>query len=135
MTIVVGVWFALAGSLAVLAGLAGRRRARRLCRDGLSTWAMAVPPAADGDQSTGSPRRTLIQYTLRDGRVLERNAPAPVRKAASLRPGQNVLVWYDPDDPQDLLVYGREGRFSDRTLMAAGILFMLVGAAIAVFVH
>jgi Protein of unknown function (DUF3592) len=135
MAIVAGVWFALAGALAVLAGLSGRRRARRLRRDGLSTWAMTVSPAAGDDQPGGSPRRTVIQYTLKDGRVLERTAPAPVRKAASLRPGQNVLIWYDPQDPQDVLVYGCEGRFSDRAFMAAGLLFMLIGAGTAGFVH
>jgi Protein of unknown function (DUF3592)/Mu transposase, C-terminal len=77
----------------------------------------------------------LIQYALMDGRVIERSSPEPVRRAALLRPGQKVLVWYDPADPQDVVVYGREERFADRTFVAVGLLFVLVGTATAAFVH
>jgi len=52
----------------------------------------------------------LIQYTLTDGRVVERIFPEPARKASSLHPGQKVLVWHNPEDPQEILVCGREGR-------------------------
>jgi len=136
MSVLIGIWFALVGGLAVLAGLSGMRHRRRLRRDGLPTWAVSVsPPVAAGDQPRGSPRRTLIQYTLTDGRVVGRIFPEPARKAASLRPGQKVLVWYDPEDPQDVLVYGREGRFADRAFLAVGVLFMIVGARTAAFLH
>jgi hypothetical protein len=136
MSILIGAWFALAGGLAVLAGLCAMRRVRRLRRDGLATWAMAVPPpACAGEQPDGSPRRPLIQYTLTDGRVVERISPAPARRTASLHPGQKVLIWYDPKDPQDVLVYGREGRFADRAFVAVGVLFMLLGVGTAVLVH
>lgn len=70
-----------------------------------------------------------------DGRVLELSLPASARKAAALNPGQRVLVWYDPEDPQDVLVYGRDGHLADRTFVAAGTLFMLAGAAIATFIR
>jgi hypothetical protein len=93
MSILIGGWFAVAGPLALLAGLSGMRRARHLRRDGVSAWAMAVaPPVAAGEPPQGSSRRTLIQYALADGRVVERISPEPARKAASLRPGQKVLV-------------------------------------------
>jgi hypothetical protein len=128
MSIVIGVWFALAGGLAALAGLSGRRRARRLRRYGLSAWATAVPSPASAGQP---PRRTMIQYALPDGQVIERLSPPPARRAASLQPGQNVLLWYDPADPQDVLVYGREGRLADRAFVAAGMLLILAGAGIA----
>ncbi|MGD0376489.1 MAG: DUF3592 domain-containing protein [Streptosporangiaceae bacterium] len=133
MPIAIGVWFALAGAVAAVAGLSGLRRSRQLRRDGLSAWAVAVPPAVPaGEPSDGSPRRTLIQYSLPDGRVVERIAPGPARKAAALRPGQQVLVWYDPEDPEDVIVYGREGRTADRVFVAVGVLFMLIGTGIAV---
>jgi Protein of unknown function (DUF3592)/Mu transposase, C-terminal len=136
MSILIGIWFALVGGLAVLAGLSGMRHGRRLRRDGLSTWAIAVPPPVlASDRPGGSPRRTLIRYTLTDGRVVERISPEPARRAASLRPGQKVLVWYDPEDPQDVLVYGREGRFADRAFLAVGVLFMIVGTGTAAFIH
>ena len=70
-----------------------------------------MPRPVSGEQRPGgSPGRTLIQYTLADGRVVERVSPGTARKAASSRrPGPRVLIWYDPEDPQDVLVDGREG--------------------------
>jgi hypothetical protein len=136
MSILVGILIALPGGLAVLAGLSARRRARRLRREGEPAWAMAISrPALPDEQPGRSPDRTLIQYQLADGRVLELVSPAPVRKTAVLSPGQKVLVWYDPEDPQDVLVHGREGHLADRAFVAAGILFMLLGIAIATFVR
>jgi hypothetical protein len=46
-----------------------------------------------------------------------------------------VLLWYDPDDPDDALVYGRWGRAADRAFVAAGALLVVIGAGIAVFGH
>jgi hypothetical protein len=136
MLIVIGVWFALAGGVAALAGLTGMRRARRLRRGGSPVWAVALPqPVAVDEEPGGSPGRTVIQYTLADGRVVERPSPGSARKAAMLRPGQKVLVWYDPDDPQDVLVYGREGRAADLVFVIAGALFIALGAGIAAIGH
>jgi hypothetical protein len=73
----------------------------------------------------------LLQYTLADGRVMERAAPA-ARKSAALEPGQRVLIWYDPEDPDDVLVYGHWGRASDRALLAAGAICVLAGLGLAV---
>jgi hypothetical protein len=151
MAVMIGVVLVLAGGLAAIAGLSGLRRARRLRRDGAPAWALAVsPPAAAGEERQS--RRTLIQYALADGRVVERlqrpdllggtvgglgpqHCPQPARKAGWLRPGQHVLVWYSPEDPQDVLVYGREGHLADRAFVAAGALIMLTGAGIAGFAH
>jgi hypothetical protein len=136
MLIVIGVWFALAGGLAALAGLTGMRRARRLRRGGSPVWAVALPrPVSMDEAAGGSPGRTVIQYTLADGRVVERVSPGSARKAAMLRPGQKVLVWYDPDDPQDVLVYGREGRVADLAFVIAGALFIVLGVGIAAISH
>ena len=58
MSILIGVWFAVAGGLAVLAGLTGMRRVRRLRRNGVATWAATVePPARAGEREDGSPGR------------------------------------------------------------------------------
>src|SRR5215510_6372303 len=129
MLIVIGVWFALAGGLAALAGLTAMRHVRRLRRGGPPVWAAALPVSAS-EETGGSPGRTVIQYTLADGRVVERVSPGSARKAAVLRPGQKVLVWYDPDDPQDVLVYGREGRAADLAFVIAGALFIVLGVGI-----
>jgi len=132
MVVLIGIWFALAGALAVLTGLSARWRARRLRRHGQSVWATAVPaPTTAGGGTAGAAPRTMLEYTLPDGRVLEQLAPARVRKTATLRPGQQVLVWYHPEDPQDILVYGRDGRLGDRALLVTGGLVMVIGIALA----
>jgi hypothetical protein len=118
-----GIWLAVGGAVATLAGLSGMRRFRRLRRGGQTAWAATIPAAVP----TGRP---LLQYTLADGRVMQRIAPAALRR----RPGEHgkkVLIWYDPDDPDDVLIYGRWGRASDRAFLAAGVMFILLGAGIA----
>jgi Protein of unknown function (DUF3592) len=136
MAVVIGVWFAVAGGVAALAGLSGRRRERRLRRSGLSAPGMVLPSRVTADEPPGGrARRFLIQYSLADGRVIERTWSQPMRIAAPLRAGQHVLVRYDPADPGDFLVRSGEGRYSDRAFMAAGMLFILIGAGIAAFSH
>jgi hypothetical protein len=133
MLVLVGAWFALAGGISALAGLCARQQTRRLRRTGLSAWATAVAaPASGDDQPDGPVHRTLIRYTLTDGRVVEQASPRPARKSASLHPGQKVLVWYNPQDPLDVVVYGQEGRLADRAFVVVGVVFVLLGVAIAV---
>ncbi len=127
MIVLFGVWLALAGAVALLAGLAGRRRVRRLRRHGLTAWGVIVP--APGEEEP--PRRTLVQYRLADGQVLERIVPAAGIRTARLPPGQKVLVWYDAEDPGDILVYGRWGRAADWAFVAAGAVFVLGGLILA----
>ena len=135
MTIGIGIWFALAGGLAALAGLTGMRHTRQLRRRGVTAWATAVPPVSADDPLGGPPQRTVIRYGLADGRVIEQIVPEPAWKAAMLRAGRKVLIWYDPENPQDILIHGREGRHFDRAFVAAGMLFMLLGTGIAAFGH
>jgi hypothetical protein len=95
---------------------------------------MAVRPPATPDQEPGgSGGPLLIRYTLADGRVMERITPQPARKQPGLRAGQPVLVWYNPEDPDEVLVYGRETRAADRGFLIAGVIFMLLGAGLAAF--
>jgi hypothetical protein len=107
----IGVWFGLAGALAVVVALAGRARARRLRRDGVMVWGTAVPGA----------ERTLVRYALPDGALLERPARDPLRKSRALLPGQQILLWYNPADPGDSVLFGRDGRISDRVLLCVGL--------------
>jgi hypothetical protein len=136
MPVLIGALFALPGALAVLAGLSGRHRARRLRRGGSSAWALALPmPLPAGQRPEEPPDRLLLQYTLADGRVLEQLAPRRAGKSAPLHPGEKVLIWYDPEDPREVLVYGREGRASDRVFVIAGALFILLGVGFAAIGH
>jgi hypothetical protein len=128
MAIAIGVWIAFAGVLALLVGVAARRHVRRLRTSGVTTWATAVHrPVPDHPRG----QRVSLQYTLADGQVLER--PVPARRAALLSAGEKVLVWYDPGDPTDVLVYGRDGRGSDLAFMMVGLAFIVIGTAIAAF--
>src|SRR5262249_19570210 len=76
MVIVCGVWLVLAGALALLAGHSGRARVRRLRRRGLTTWGVTVAPPSEEERHADRPRRTLVQYRLADGHVLEQIVPA-----------------------------------------------------------
>jgi hypothetical protein len=136
MQTVIGLLLAAPGALAVLAGACAMHRVRRLRRAGVATWARTVdmPASGDGDwQSAGTPRQLLIQYALADGRVFERTTLARAGRKGLLEPGQKVLVWYDPEDPDDVLVYGRWSRATNRTFVALGALFVLIGGWVALF--
>ena len=129
--IVFGAWLALAGALALLAGLSGRARVRRLRRHGLTTWGVTASPPDAAERQPDGPRRMLVQYRLADGQVLERIVPAAGLRRAPLQPGQKVLIWYDAEDPGDILVYGRWGRAADWAFVAAGAVLVVIGLILA----
>jgi hypothetical protein len=136
MLILFGIWVAVAGGVAALAGLSGLHRVRRLRRDGVTAWALAVPePTPAGGEPADPDSRIRLQYALADGRVVERIGPAPRRRPGTPRPGDKVLIWYDPADPDDVLVYGHWGRTSDRVFLTVGLLLIVAGTAIGVAGH
>jgi hypothetical protein len=125
--IVIGVWIGLAGALAALVGVTGFRRIRRLRARGVKAWAAVTPHEAEGGQSP----YMSFRYELSDGRVVERISSMPARKAAALRPGQKVLIWYDQEEPDDILVYGRREGFLDVAFVVTGTVLVLAGAGLA----
>jgi hypothetical protein len=129
MSIVIGVWFGLAGGLAALVGVIGLCRIRRLRARGVKAWAAATPYDAEGGRS----RLVSLRYELADGRVLERIRSLPARKAVALRPGQKVLIWYDPAEPEDILVYGRREGLADATFIVVGALLVLAATGLGAF--
>lgn len=134
LSIVIGIVLALAGGLAVLAGWADQRRARQLRQHGIRTWAMVVAWPATEDEAGGAAQRprTVIQFSLTDGRVIEQAHPGALRhKAGRFQPGQHVMVWYDAEDPGDVLVYGRGTRHADAAFISVGTFCMLAGLLIA----
>ncbi len=135
MAIEIGIWLCLVGGLAALTGLTGMRRLRRLRSDGVAVWAMAVPRTAPPGEVADDPSdQTVLQYELEDGRVLERIGPGTsLRAAARLQPGQRVLVWYDPADPDDIMVFGRSKRRVDEAFVAVGVLLVVAGATFVAF--
>jgi hypothetical protein len=124
MATIVGIWLALSGVIPALVGLTALRRARWLRQRGVQAWAAVVP-----DSSPNGERGTVLQYKLPDGRVIERLAAG---RTAELLPGERVLIWYDPADPQDILIQGYDGRRSDRLFVIAGAVLMAAGTVIGV---
>jgi len=124
MATAVGIWLALSGAVPALAGLAALHRARRLRRHGVQAWAAAVP-----DSSPNGERGTALQYRLPDGRTLEKLGAG---KTAALLPGERVLIWYDPDDPQDILIQGHDGRGWDLVFVLSGAVLVAAGAVIGI---
>jgi hypothetical protein len=131
MLLLTGAWFALVGGLAVLAGLSGRRRSRRLRERGSAVWARIVAGPVPAGPADGSPARPLLQYTLADGQMMERIAPRRARRGGRLRPGQRILIWYDPQDPDDILVFGHQGRAADLAFIVTGLVLILTGGWLA----
>jgi hypothetical protein len=131
MLVVFGLCLALPGLLALITGVTGWRRVGRLRQHGTSAWAMVVP-AADGrpDWPELDRPRVMIQYTLDDGMVMERPLPLPASET-KLTPGERVLIWYDPADPGDAIMYRRAPRRGTVAFMAAGTFFLALGVAIA----
>ena len=136
MLIVFGIWLALAGGVAALTGQTGLRRVRRLRHHGTTAWALAVPEPVPAGESPGDPgRHVLLRYTLPDGQLFERCGPVLDSKRGSPRPGDKVLIWYDPADPDDVLVYGHWGRAGSLALLAAGLLLLLAGTGLLLAGH
>jgi hypothetical protein len=130
MALVLGAWLAFSGLVPFLVGLASRERSRRLRRDGVKTWAVVVlAPRQPSDDLTD--RKVALEYSLADGRVMEQPIGVAGRKASALVPGQRVLIWYAPNDPADILVYGRDGQVSDRIFTLLGAALLLAGVLIA----
>ena len=129
MLVVTGAWLSLVGALAAIAGLADSRRVRRLRRNGVKDWATIVGSGIGPGDSAEVPSPEMIRFSLADGRVVEKILPNPGRA------GQKILVWYDPDDPADVLVYGRQGRRVDGIFIAIGCVMFVAGAAIAALGH
>jgi hypothetical protein len=130
MAAVLGVWIGLAGAVSALVGLAGRRRIRRLRQHGVETWAVAVPrPRGEGARGDSEAPAVVLEYTLPNGQVLENFA---ARHTDALEPGQQVLIWYDPADPLDVLVYRRRAELLDAVFVGAGILLIAVAVVFGV---
>ncbi|MFI9100708.1 DUF3592 domain-containing protein [Streptomyces fildesensis] len=129
---VVGVFagFAvLSGVVVSLAGLAGLRAIRLIGGAGTEAEALVKrtgPAAAD------SAIRPLLQFTVADGRVVEISSPVPASRHRPLTDGSTVWVRYDPVDPRDVVVVGRERRGLEYALVGIGALFVLIGLGLLI---
>src|SRR5262249_45982935 len=130
MSIAIGLFLVIPGCLAVLVGWSSMRRLQRLRNHRVAVWAAIVPLPEPAGEREGH-GRTLLRYTLEDGRIVERPQPGSARRGATLEPGRTVLIWYDPADPEDVLVFGRYGRLTDWAFVIGGLLLVLSGIIVA----
>ncbi|MGP9021427.1 hypothetical protein ACT1U9_23885 [Streptomyces sp. BR1] len=124
MLFVLAGFTAFGGLVALLAGAYGLRETRRLMEAGGLAWAL-VKPAPPGSG------RPLLQYETVDGRVLELPSPVPPSRREPLTPGGRVRLSYDPADPREVILLGRERTGLDRSFIAAGAAVLAVGLVLA----
>ncbi|MBV6697800.1 DUF3592 domain-containing protein [Kitasatospora aureofaciens] len=127
------VFGGLGGVIAYLAGVVGLRDLRRLRRVGVSVQAL-VRERVPGPEDRALPPRPLLQFETEDGQVVEVFSPVPSTPRHPLPDGGYVPVRYDPADPRQVVVEGRERRPVEYAFMALGILMVLIAITLGVAV-
>lgn len=123
--VVLAVFTALGGLVALLAGAYGLRQTRRITAAGEVAQALvkAAPPGAE---------RPVLQFETGDGRVVEVVSPVPPSRRHPLAAGDRVRIAYDSDDPRETVVPGHERRGIDRGFVAAGVAVLALGLVLTV---
>ncbi|WP_051941174.1 DUF3592 domain-containing protein [Phaeacidiphilus oryzae] len=109
-----GLFLGIGGAVAYLAGVQGLREAQRLLRVGVPARALVKTAAGAGGV------RPLLQFTTREGAVLEVYSPVPPSRARPLADGQEVDLAYDPLDPRQVVVRGRARLGLEYAFLALG---------------
>jgi hypothetical protein len=122
---------AFGGMLAVLVGAYELREARRASRTGVRVEALVKRRPGEAPEESPPPR-PVFQFVTEDDRVMEVVCPAPSTRRQPLRPGGNVLVSYDPADPRNVVVHGRERLGPERAFIAGGALVVLISVVLLV---
>lgn len=118
------VFLGFGGLLVYLVGLGALAETRRLRRVGVLVSALVKDrPAVRGDVSGRS--APLLQFPTEDGGVMEVFSPVGSSRARPLTDGSQVLITYDPADPRQVLVSGRERRPLDYAFVGLGVCLML----------
>lgn len=124
------VFAGIGGLTAYLAGAVGLRDSRRLRRVGVPVQALVRYRSLEAGDLTGSPR-PLLQFTTLDDAVMEVFSPVPAARSQPLADGTLVWISYDPADPRQVAVRGRERGRLDVAFLALGS-GALIGALILV---
>jgi hypothetical protein len=129
MAVGVAVFLALGGLVAWLAGATGLSEVRRLSQVGESALALVryrAPGAEDG--SAASP--PMLEFTTRGRQVVEVFSPVPSSRALPLEQGGHVWLHYDPAEPSQVQLVGRERRRLEYAFLLLGAVALL-GSVVA----
>ncbi|MFI9274368.1 DUF3592 domain-containing protein [Kitasatospora sp. NPDC052896] len=121
----------LGGLVAYLAGAVGLHEIRRLRQSGTSAQAL-VRYRALGPEDRSGAIRPLLQFATEDGRVVEVFSPVPPGRSHPLVDGATVRVRYDPADPRQVLVDGRERRGLEYAFLGLGTAVLLTALLLLV---
>ncbi|MDT0467815.1 DUF3592 domain-containing protein [Streptomyces gibsoniae] len=117
---------AFGGVAAGLAGCFGLRQAQRVSRTGVRVPALVKErPGRLGEKPP-----PVLQFVTEDDRVMEVVSPVSPDRRLPLRDGDNVLVTYDPDDPRNIVVQGRERFAVERAFIICGAAVALLATAL-----
>lgn len=128
---VLAVIAAFGGTFAVLVGAYGLRQARRVSETGVCVQALVKRHPGEAREES-APLRPLLQFVTEDDRVMEVVCPVPTTRRQPINDGDNVLVSYDPADPRNVVVHGRERLVSERVFIAGGALVVLLSVTLLV---
>lgn len=121
------------GMFAVLVGAHGLRQARRVSETGVRVQAL-VKRHPGGVREESALLRPLLQFVTEDDRVMEVVCPVPSTRRQPFGDGDNVHVSYDPADPRNVVVHGRERLGPERVFIAGGSLVVLLSLTLLVVV-
>ncbi|MFD5057623.1 DUF3592 domain-containing protein [Streptomyces sp. NPDC058394] len=124
---------AFGGMFAVLVGAYGLRQARRVSETGVRVQALVKRRPGEAREES-APLRPLLQFVTEDDRVMEVVCPVPSTRRRPFSDGDNVHVSYDPADPRNVVVHGRERLGPDRAFIAGGALVVLLSVTLLVVV-
>jgi hypothetical protein len=124
LVIGLGLFVGVGGIVAWLAGAAGLNEIDRLRRVGRHTSALVRYRAPRADDRVGSPR-PLLQFATDGGGVMEVFSPVPSSRSHALVDGERIAITYDPLDPRQVLVDGRERRWLEYCFLALGAVAVL----------
>ncbi|MGW7822412.1 DUF3592 domain-containing protein [Streptomyces puniciscabiei] len=124
----------LIGSVFMAAGLVSRRRTRRLRQEGAKARGRVVRLESRRDIDTNSRLYSpVIQWVTGDGRTVENASSIASSTVGDLRPGAEVTVFYDPDNPKRMLIDGYDGRAFVVVFCALGAVGLAAGLLVIWF--
>ncbi|MFD4230372.1 DUF3592 domain-containing protein [Streptomyces sp. NPDC058545] len=132
MAVLAGI-AAFGGMLAALVGAYGLRQARRVSETGVRVQAL-VKRYPGEVRAESALLRPLLQFVTEDDRVMEVVCPVPSTRRQPFSDGDNVHVSYDPADPRNVVVHGRERLGPERVFIAGGALVVLFSVTLLVVV-